>query len=400
MMPRTPRVPRFGILAAAAAAVLSCVTAAQAQVSLADTPLWSLTFGDNTATHPFMVAGDTSSRNLAFNPATGNIVLTSRSNGATINSNNSLGVFVLDGATGVLERSLNTTGISGGTIFLNGAAVSDDGAIYVHSLSTNTTATADPMKIYRYASEASGDVAGSNTAPTLVFSGDITGGDIDTTTNRLRFGDTVNSRGAGANFQMIMTSRNGQRLAKFAVSNPATGALSVTPALTGEAANDAGLGVAFGPGDTYFAKVNFKPLLHLDLNNPTRLDTAAADVGTMAQMAYDPTHKLVAFVSYQSGNPAAVPPVADNNQLRLYDASDLNNLVLLDTAPLPNPAALLPNINGTTGVDFGMLGDQLVIFALDSNNGIAAYPVLVPEPASLGLLGLGAAGLLARRRRA
>lgn len=60
-------------------------------------------------------------RGFAYNPVTGNLVLPSRNGGNF--------VAILNGTTGEVIRTLDTTGVSGGTLALMGAGVSDDGAI-------------------------------------------------------------------------------------------------------------------------------------------------------------------------------------------------------------------------------------------------------------------------------
>jgi len=79
-------------------------------------------------------------RGLGWNPVTKNIVLPSRNGGNF--------VAILNGTTGIVSGTLNTTGVSGGTLAMMGAGVSSDGAIYVPNLSSGTTPSKSPFKIY------------------------------------------------------------------------------------------------------------------------------------------------------------------------------------------------------------------------------------------------------------
>lgn len=66
--------------------------------------------------------------------------------------------------------------------------------------------------------------------------------------------------------------------------------------------------------------------------------------------------------------------------------------------------ALVANGNGTGDVTFGAptpTGDgriSVAVYAMSSNQGIQAFTLLVPEPATGALLGLGVAALIGFRR--
>jgi MYXO-CTERM domain-containing protein len=73
-----------------------------------------------------------------------------------------------------------------------------------------------------------------------------------------------------------------------------------------------------------------------------------------------------------------------------------------DTAVGANDTDQFPvdnaNGNGTGAVDFDKVNGR--VFALDSNNGLVGMAIVTPEPSTyaLGLLGLGALMVHARRR--
>jgi hypothetical protein len=92
-----------------------------------------------------------------------------------------------------------------------------------------------------------------------------------------------------------------------------------------------------------------------------------------------------------------------DSQLRLYDATDPLNLLYINTATtlIGSPNA---NANGTGAVAWGdsyydTAGWNAHLYALNSNNGIQAFLVTVPEPSNYALCAMGGLGLLARRLR-
>ena len=92
---------------------------------------WELPAGSR----PYMSTTDSSQRSFAFNPATSNLLVVSRSQ--------TNAVIVLDALTGAEKNGLaiDTSVVSGGTFTLNQIAVTDDGVVLGANL---TTAAATP----------------------------------------------------------------------------------------------------------------------------------------------------------------------------------------------------------------------------------------------------------------
>jgi hypothetical protein len=94
-----------------------------------------------------------------------------------------------------------------------------------------------------------------------------------------------------------------------------------------------------------------------------------------------------------------------DSQIRLYEASDPLNLAYITTATTLSGASVA-NANGTGAVAWGDAvydsdsGQWLAsLYALNSNNGIQAFIVTVPEPSTFGFLALGCLLLAAWRVR-
>ncbi|MFN7140600.1 MAG: DUF4623 domain-containing protein, partial [Limisphaerales bacterium] len=142
-------------------------------------------------------------RGISFNPLTTNVLVVSRIP--------SLGVHLLDGDTGEELGKLQTTGISGGSFVLNMVGVADDGAVYAANLTTSSRTS--PLKIYRWENDS------TNTTPVLVWSGDPGSGE-----GAIRWGDSMDVRGAGANTEIILGSGTGSlNPDQIAIIRPADG---------------------------------------------------------------------------------------------------------------------------------------------------------------------------------
>ena len=335
-------------------------------------PLWSLAPG----LRPYLPGspGDNGQRGMAYNPVTGHVLLVNRTGGISIN--------ILDGTTGadLGSLALGSGLIAGGTFAANMIGVGGDGAIYVGNLSLNSATTS--FRLYRWSNEQA--------QPTLAFDGTPAPGRSDGANNALRFGDTLDVRGAGAGTQVLLGSRGAAFVSILTTADGVSfSANLVQTDAAGVAANNGpfGLGLAFGTGDSFWGKSSGgTPLREIafDLVSSSGVTLRAIGAPTVSDnlrnLAYD-------AVNLPGGLLAAIDNV--NHTVSLFDVSGTTP-VLLDVELFPGSNA---NVNGTGAADFG--GGKL--FALDTNNGLVAYDI-IPEPGTIGLLGAGLL-LLARRRR-
>lgn len=311
-------------------------------------PLWALNPGDR----PYLTA-DNTQRGLAFNPATGNLLLASRSPQNAI--------VVLDAQTGAEKHQLRTTTaddpplpiFAGGTLLLNMIGVSDDGVVYAANLVTDASAAA--FRLYRW------DHDGADAVPTTL-------NDVPELALAERWGDTFDVRGRGPTTRILLGARglDPQEGRKFAVLNTADGfnfsaQVFTVPDLPGPAF---GLGIAFGPGNSVFGTANGQPLVHVAFNP----DTGTAALARTYPPAAIPAS--VSFIGYQAAsNLLAGVALETPDNVVLYDFADLDQPTLLDQGLiLPEQ----PNVNGTGSVDFA--DDR--VFALDTNHGLRAYRIV------------------------
>lgn len=321
-------------------------------------PLWALNPGDR----PYLTA-DNSQRGVAFNPATGNLLLASRAPQSAIH--------VLDSTTGAFKHSLRATApddtplFVGGTLVLNMVGVADDGVVYAANLVTDGSAAA--FRLYRW------DNDNPDTVPTPLL-------DVPELAVAERWGDTFDVRGQGATTQILLGTRGlaPQEGGKFAVLTTPDGQsfsaqLFAVPDLP--APSVFGLGLAFGPGNSVYGTATGQPLVRVSFDPTTGIatltDTYPATVVPQA----------VSFLGVDAANHLLAAVALENpDNVRLYDIAD-------PSAPAPLDQQLIlpeqPNVNGTGSADLG--GDRL--FVLDTNHGLRAYRIVrggAAGPATLG----------------
>jgi hypothetical protein len=317
---------------------------------------------------------------LAYNPASGHLLLASRAASA-------LNVHVLDSANGDPLGSLSVAGIptsGAGTFSINLVGAAADGAIYVGNLTIGSSTVPPDLRVYRWANESAN--------PVQVFSGDPTGGAGDrTSANALRFGDTMDVRGAGATTQILFGSRGLGNAVVLTTPDGTTFNANFlqTGVAPGAAGNGPfGLGIAFGAGNSFWGKSSSgQPLRQFTFD----LDADTAALAREIPLTSVPSTVFPIGVDAERGVIAGIDIISATDQVRLYKT---DNFRRLDSEGMPSDN---PNTNGTGAMDFA----DGRLFVLDSNNGVVAF-LAVPEPheyamlASLGLLGFAAL----RRRQA
>lgn len=330
-------------------------------------------------------------RGLGYNPVEDNLYYVSRAAGA-------LNVRILDALTGLDEGALDTTGIEGGIFALNKILVGDDGLIYGANLRTGTGTGG--FKLYRWDSESSSPVtifdALPDTAPRVGDDLDIIGGGDAT---RLVAGYGVSATAAFSNGYIVI--------------DPTASALNPTapvftnvgfpeiPAAGGTIDGDFRQGIAFISGGSSGTV--------LGSQGTTRLTDYADDEGTWrANLSLQvPSERILDYATIGGlpilatmevgGTPAA--PLLTAGTVRLYDMTDpaspsfLTSLRNMTGAPFENP-------NFAGDLRWGKIaGNTATLYALNTNNGIQAFSVTVPEPSMACMLGVGVVSLLSGRRR-
>ena len=315
-----------------ATAVLTVTPSVRSTVA---TQVWHLSPGDR----PYLTS-DNNQRGLAYDQATTNLLMVSRSI--------SNAIYVLDSKTGAHLRTLNTDPaiISGGTFALNRIGVADDGAVYAANLSVSE----NQLTIYQWNDDS------ADSAPTIAYGpGDPVAG---------RWGDTMAVRGSGNNTQILLAARDG---GTYAVFTTADNGFTFTPTIitVADAAGDTfTLGLSFGKTNSFWTRISGGVLRHIEF------DPAA---GTGESVQTFATAEL-------AGNILPIGVDADQDLLAGMSVETPDNVRLYDISALPNPPANIDtdffptdnvNGNGTGSVAFG----NNMLYVLDTNNGLLALDI-------------------------
>jgi hypothetical protein len=316
---------------------LATVTVLPAGYSTLATQTWTLAPGSRD----YLTTTDTQ-RGLAYDPVSESLVLVSRSP--------TNGIHVLSAATGAdlgeLDISLLLAGTPPGFLALNSVAVADDGAVFAGNLILS--GTSDNFAIYRWSDTTNGTPMGV----AYLANPGIT-----------RLGDTLAARGAGINTELVASFRTGTNIALFTTGdgfNFNFNLIAVTNLPADAVANGfAGLGLAFGPTNTFWAKssgFNLR-LVRYDVAAGTGevIGTYLTIPGSVAPIGVDNVNNLLAGVAF-----GQIP-----QNLSLYDLQAADGPALVDRELY---AVNNPNVNGTGAVAFDVAGGRL--FSLDSNSGI------------------------------
>jgi hypothetical protein len=308
------------------------------------TPIWTLSTGDRS--YLIHATGNSpTDRGLSYNPATSNLLFTSRGD-----SGRGPIIVALDPATGAEKHFLNMSGVSGGTFVMNMVRAADDGAVYGANLTTSATTTS--YKLYRWENDD------SNTVAVLSFAGDPGYG---TAATGLRWGDNLAVRGSGAATQILLAPGSGTNVALFTTAN---GIDSLPTILTISNVPDhfAQYGLAWGPGtNTFWAKNSESPTLYL-----VEFDLAA-QTGTVLH-GYSGVPTIFRGIAADSTQHWLIGAATENpDTARLYDVSDLT------AGPVLTDQELFALHNSTAGqpADATFGGNR--VFVLDPANGIKAF---------------------------
>lgn len=317
---------------------------------------------------PFLTASSQLQRGLAYNPTTGHLLVVDRSTNSSVNND----VYVLDGNTGELIRTLDNGGIlSGGNASfpMNLIGVADDGAIYVANLSNATDTNSPQFRLYRWADENAIQTFVFPQAPGVADPGNLT----DTNSIQKRWGDTMTVRGSGTNTQVLVANR-GTLVAIFMPMDETLATFAPIPITTDAGNGSVGLGLTFGAGNTFWGTAGatsngplYQMQFDLTSGTATTLRTLPSPVfpGTISPILCVPSSNLLAGITMVSG-----PDV-----VRLYDISNPDAPVLQDRKNF------VTSDNNNTFSGSLALGTNGVLYALDSDNGIMAF-TLVSMPSN------------------
>lgn len=327
------------------------------------TPLWSVGPGTNSSVNDtYLTTSGYETRGLAYDPIATNLLVADH-----------YYVHVYDASNGLYEYDLSTAGFPSGGIngwTVDQLGVADDGTLYSANLSPDGTAfSIISYGVYPYASlaYAYGGATGAADLNTLDPAGD-------------RWGDTMAVRGSGPGTQILFGSYNGTNVALFTTPDGVNFMPTLIAVQGGVPLGFASLGIAFGPGNTFYAKgghnYNLREVsfdTNADTGTVLQSYTAGSQVpNDLTGLGVDVTNNVLGGVCYND-----VP-----HDVQLYLLSGNANAPYLfeqDFMPASNP-----NSQENSVVTLkGGLG-----FALDVNNGIVAFSYSAPSAPAVTLTGV------------
>lgn len=337
------------------------------------TNLWSLAPGSR----PYLTgAGTDTQRGLGYDANSNRVVLVTRTSHTNLNDGVTVvpfGAILLNANTGAEAGELDMTTLWGttpaGTHPIAMCGVADDGIVYVCNLITS--GNADTFAIYSWPS--ADPLVAMNGTPAYYANPLAGAGTLG------RIGDSMAVRGAGTNTQIVCTFRNGTNAAVFttadgvnfnfnliAVTN-LTASAALTDPFTGS--SPLALGVAFGSGNTFWAKSSQYNLRQIGFDLATGQGWVLGSypiTGTSAPLGVNNVGGYVGII----GHNELPMNLAFYN---LNDTAQLTTANISDRELFGTGTNSIANGNGTGNVAFDT--QRARAFALSSNNGILAVQV-------------------------
>jgi hypothetical protein len=330
-------------------AVLTVVTPA---VSTVVTQAWRVAGG----VRPYLDGSSYSTRGLAYDAITKTVLIADHFNLYLVAATNGADLGT------VVPAGLPVSGINGWTI--DQIAVADDGVLYSCNLATGGAGFA----IVSYSTPISTSFVPANYA----FGGS-SGADPAGTGDR--FGDTMDARGAGTGTELICASQNGTVVVVFDTTDGTTFNAHVIT-VADAPAGFAGEGVAFGSGNTFWAKSPGYNLRQVSYDKGTGVGTMVQSfvAGTqidsgLCGIDLDAANNILAGVSFSDAP----------NDVRLYALSGDTNLPSLFDQEFFASRNSNGQFNAVTALrsGFGV--------GLDVNNGILAFNYGIPAAPAVQL---------------
>jgi len=212
--------------------------------------------------------------------------------------------------------------------------------------------------------------------PSLVYSGDpgtsLAGGS--------RWGDTMDVRGSGTSTEILIDANVGTLAAVF---NPTDETLSAfVPTAFGQTYGSGSIGrsLQFGGDNTFWQKREGSRLqlseYDLAAQNSVALTNYSGFPASLGPVDLDLAHKILAGINFSGSTNTP-------DRLDLYDISDFNHPLLIAGYNFPTKELLNGNFIGQ------VLFAGNKVYALDGNNGIVAFTVVLPAAPQLSITRTG-----------
>jgi hypothetical protein len=315
---------------------------------------------------------NTTERGMAFNPASGNLLIVSRSP--------TLSIRRIDGTSGADVGTMSIGNLGEGVFPLNMIAADPGGAVYAANLSDGVNSR---FWIYLWTSETAEMIGSYRDIPLsgarLGDSFDVIGR-WDDGSARLIAGYGATPAVNGNNGYAWFTTSGGPPFGSHHVSFPGT------PPDPG----DHRLGLTFLDDEFHVlgSQGGVARLSQSDSYSATLTSSIALASATERLMDY----------TVVNGLPLLATADTATSIVRVYDMSNPSMPLMLDSRT-NLPGASNDNSFGVGQVRWGATsGATASLYVLNTNNGIQAFTVTLPEPAGICILAIAALGLSRRRR--
>jgi len=307
---------------------------------------------------------------------------------------------ILDPNTGADLGALKNTGINTGTIgyAVSSIAVSTDGTIYVSNLSTFTGGSSSrKFNIYKWTSESA--------TPTVAYTGS----------------SGINGEYVGGDLAVIGTGTGTMLAAGYNSSSgttPDNGYTIITPNTSPATATAVNFSTTPpNPGDfqTNVAFIDSSHVIGTGANSSSSIYNYTSFTGSTGTLSATPAipdpagsanDNLLAYAVID-GLPLLAVGNTNDAHVSIYDMTDPTNPVWLASgnntvSPAANDTTFNPGTGEmawgtpTTNADGSV---SVGLYDLSTNQGIQAFVVTVPEPASLSLAVVSLVALTVRRRK-
>lgn len=318
------------------------------------TPLWNITAGTNGA---WLTASGYETRGLAYDPISTNLFVADHNNIHAYSGTNGSYLFEVN------TVGLPTGGVNGWTV--DQVGVADDGTLYSANLSVDGTG----FSIISYGS--------SSYTPNYAYVGASGGSDLSVLDPGERWGDTMAVRGSGSSTEILFGSYNGTNVALFTTTDGSTFTPTLIAVQGGVPLGFAGLGIAFGTNNTFYAKgghnynlreVAFDPVA--GTGTVLQVYTAGTQVpNDLTGLGVDVTNNILGGVCYNDSP----------NDAQLYLLSGNSN------APALFNQDFFPSVNPNYQENSVVTLKQGLGYALNVNNGIVAFSYSLPAAPAVTL---------------
>ena len=310
------------------------------------TPVWNIPVDQNT-----WFTNDNNSRGVAYNKATGNLIIFSRTGG--------LKPVILDAATGDSVGVMSVAGIAGGTFPASLIDVSPDGRIFATNLTTN--ATTGDFKIYSWANESAD--------PKLIYSGSVNG-------TALRFGDSFRADFTDGASMLLAGGSGNPNLAVFTYDAASDTVSAVNVFAFDPAVMRAVRGISpiAGEDSLWVNEFDF---------NLRKISLSTGQFGTVVPESVFPTKEAL-WVEHANANGRELAAVFPSSLGAAGQSASIIDLATgTEIAFTAASATGNANGNGAGGAIFDI--ENGLMYLLATNNRIAAYDIseYIPVPVTI-----------------